>query len=87
MCVEALVWDLSGDLVRPDWVFDGPLAKAQEGAHEGEWDGDEEPQRQQLHQGQERHGSRRPLVPQHQVHDEKVHEHDAAREKIFQLLP
>ena len=77
VCVKTLVWYLPGDLIGPDRVFNGPLAEAQEGSDECEGDRDQEPEGQELHQGEEGHRGRRPLVPKHQVHHEEVGEYDS----------
>ena len=82
VCVKTLVWYLPGDLVGPDRVFNGPLAEAQEGSNECEGDRDQEPEGQELHQGEEGHRGRRPLVPKHQVHHEEVGEYDPVNIEI-----
>lgn len=80
LCVDALVWDLSGDLVGSDWLLDHRLPEAEVSADEGEGDGHAEPERQQRHQREERDRGGASVVPENQVHDEEVSKDDPGAE-------
>ncbi len=45
--VDALLWDLSRDLIGPDRMFDGSFPESKEGSYEGQGNRDAEPQGQQ----------------------------------------
>ena len=77
MCVEGLVGNLPWNLVCAHWMFYGSLPESEQGSDKGQRDRDAEPQGQQLDQSQEGNGGRGSLVPQDQVHDEKVRKDDS----------
>ena len=75
--VDGLVWNLSGNLVGSHWLLNPWFSESKVGSNKGERNGDSEPESEERDQSEEWDSSRGSLVPEDEVEDEEVTEHNA----------
>jgi len=77
LSVNALIRNLSRNLIGPHWLLNWRLSEAKVGTNEGERNRNAKPESKKSDEGEEWNRSRTSLIPKNQVQDEEVGKDDS----------